>query len=83
METSFDWTILSVADTTENNYCNRPPRIRSIERTILRGESCRSPRLQIKIRSKKKTYNVNMLKKYIARESEMDVVFKITRMTLL
>ena len=29
-ETSFDWTILSGADTTENNDCNRSPRIRSI-----------------------------------------------------
>ena len=29
-ETSFDWTLLSVADTTENADSNRSPRIGSI-----------------------------------------------------
>ena len=33
-ETSFDWTLLSGADTTENTDCNRSPRIRSISMCV-------------------------------------------------
>ena len=54
--------------------------IDAVERTIQHGESCGSQRLQnkdyrIKMMSKTKTYmyQVNMLKKYIAREPEVDV----------
>ena len=40
METSFDCTILSGADTMENNDCNRSPRIRSIKlRALLKGRT--------------------------------------------
>ena len=39
-----------------------------------RGPYTVASRVGIKIRSKTKTYHVHMLKKYIARESEIDVV---------
>ena len=45
-----------------------------MERTIHLGESCESQRLLVKMGSKTKTYHVNMLKKYIAREPKVDVV---------
>ena len=45
-----------------------------MERTIHRVESCRCQRLQNKDGSKTKTYHLNMLKRYIAREHEVSVV---------
>ena len=47
-----------------------------MEKAILRADSCGSQRLQSKDGRgcPKKMYHVNMLKKYIAREPEIDVV---------
>ena len=60
-------------------------KLNAMERTIHCGESCGIQQLQnkdIKMGSKTKTYHVNMLKKYIAREPEVDVVIQETRMML-